>query len=85
VVQLYLRDLVGSTTRPLKQLRGFRRVELAPGEQQTVSFSLRAADMAVLDRAWKPVVEPGAFRVWVGPSSAEGLEGGFEVTSPARR
>jgi beta-glucosidase len=80
-VQLYLRDLVGSTTRPVKELRGFQRVELAAGEKKTVTFTLRPADLAVLDHAFRPVVEPGAFRVWVGPSSAEGLEGGFEVAA----
>jgi beta-glucosidase len=81
IVQLYLRDVIGSTTRPVKQLRGFRQVDLAPGEKQTVTFTLHPADLAVLDERWRPVVEPGAFRVWIAPSSASGLEGGFEVTA----
>jgi hypothetical protein len=60
---------------------GVRRVELGAGEKQTVTFTLRPADLAVLDDRWRPVVEPGTFRVWIGPSSAAGVEGAFEVAA----
>jgi beta-glucosidase len=79
VVQLYVRDDVGSVTRPVKELRGFRRVRLEAGAETTVSFTLRARDLAFHDAAIRPVVEPGTFTVWVGPSSVEGLEARFEV------
>lgn len=79
VVQLYTRDQVASVTRPIKELKGFRRIHLAPGETQSVAFRLAARDLAFwgLDQRW--VVEPGWFTVSVGPSSAEGLEGRFRL------
>lgn len=80
VVQLYVRDEVASLTRPVRQLRGFRRIGLAPGETRTVTFELTADDLAFHGPDLTRIVEPGAFRVSVGPSSAEGLEAGFEVT-----
>ena len=83
VVQLYIRDLVGSTTRPVKELRGFQRIALGPEEKKTVSFTLGPGELSVLDDNWKPLVEPGQFLVWVGPSSAEGLEGKLEVAREA--
>jgi beta-glucosidase len=70
VVQLYLRDEVGSFTRPVRELKGFRRVELAPGESRTVQFQLHPADLSMLGADLKPTVEPGYFTVWVGGSSA---------------
>ena len=77
--QLYIRDQVGSTSRPVKELRGWKRVSLNPGEQQSVKFTLGKAELALLDAKWQPVVEPGTFLVWVGPSSAEGPQTKFEV------
>jgi beta-glucosidase len=79
VVQLYVRDLVGSVTRPLKELKGFQRITLQPGEAQTVRFVLRAADLAFVGQDLQRVVEPGPFHVWVGPNSAEGVQGAFTV------
>ena len=79
VAQLYVRDLVASVTRPVKELRGFQRVALAPGEARTVRFEVPVSDLGFWDQQMRYVVEPGAFAVWVGPSSAEGLEGRFEV------
>jgi beta-glucosidase len=81
VIQLYIRDLVASTSRPLKELKGFRRVTLAPGEKKRVEFTLKAEQLRFYDRNMQYVVEPGMFKVWIGPSSAEGLEGSFEVTA----
>jgi beta-glucosidase len=79
VVQLYVRDEVASLTRPVKELRGFERVTLAPGQTTTVRFTLGPDDLSFLDRHLERVVEPGFFRVFAGTSSAEGLEGRFEV------
>ncbi len=79
VVQLYVRDLVGSLTRPVRELKGFERVTLAPSEERRVRFRLHTDDLAFHDRHSQRVTESGAFRVWIGPHAAEGLEGGFEV------
>ncbi len=81
VVQLYVRDLVASRSRPLRELKGFRKVALAAGEEKTVAFSLKAQDLGFHDDAGKFLVEPGAFQVFVGGSSNADLKGGFEVTS----
>jgi beta-glucosidase len=80
VVQLYVRDDVGSITRPVKQLRGFQRVHLEPGASTTVTFRIMRDDLAFYNAAMQHVVEPGWFTVWAGPSSAEGIEARFEVT-----
>ncbi|MBT8399343.1 MAG: glycoside hydrolase family 3 C-terminal domain-containing protein, partial [Rhodothermia bacterium] len=80
VVQLYLRDDVASVTRPVKELRRFRRIRLAPGDVESVRFSLGPSDMEFLDRNMNPVVEPGTFTVFVGGSSAHAVEGQFTVT-----
>ena len=71
VVQLYLRDDVGSVTRPVMQLRRFQRVTLATGQRQTIRWSLGAGDLAFYDLAMRHVAEPGTFRVFVGTSSAD--------------
>ncbi|NLX42354.1 MAG: hypothetical protein GXY79_02625, partial [Chloroflexi bacterium] len=85
VVQLYVRDLVGSVTRPVKELKGFCRVSLAPGESREVRFEVPVAQLGFygLDNRW--TVEAGDFHVWVGPSSAVGLQGEFRLVdqSPA--
>lgn len=82
VVQLYLRDDVASVTRPVKELRGFRRIHLRPGERQQVAFTLTPADLAVFGADMRPVVEPGTFTVFAGGSSADLIETSFEVTAP---
>ena len=71
VVQLYLRDQVASLTRPVKQLRGFVRVGLRPGEAKRVVFKVGPADLALYDRDLKKVVEPGRFDIMIGASSAD--------------
>ena len=80
VSQLYLRDDAATVTRPVRELRGFRRVMLAPGETRTLSFVLRPDDLALFDRAMRRVVEPGTFTVWAGTDSDAPLEGHFRVT-----
>jgi beta-glucosidase len=83
VVQLYLRDLVASVSRPVKELKGFRRVSLAPGEKKTVEFLLGPRELGFYDETLKFVVEPGGFQVWVGASSADETNvASFEVTRP---
>lgn len=82
VVQLYVRDVVSSVVTPVKQLRGFVKVMLAPGEKKTVKFSLSAEDLSLLDQHLEPVVEPGTFNVMIGHSSEDiRLTGRFEVAS----
>jgi len=80
VVQLYIRDLVASVVRPVKELKGFTKVYLEPGEQQTVQFALRPLELGFFDQDMLWVVEPGVFNVWVGWSSDEGLEGSFVIS-----
>lgn len=79
VAQLYLRDDVASVTRPLRELRGFQRVHLQPGESRTVSFELAPDDLAFRNAAMEKVVEPGAFTVFAGGSSQARLQAKFEV------
>ena len=82
VVQLYLRDDVASVTRPVRELRGFQRVSLQPGQSRTVTFELGFDDMALYDRDMRHVVEPGTFTVFVGGSSSADQSVGFEVVAP---
>lgn len=77
--QLYVRDRVGSVTRPLRELKGFERVALQPGETRRVQFDLHPQDLQFtrLDGTWG--WEPGRFEVWVGPDSTRGLHGEFDL------
>ncbi len=81
VVQLYLRDVVASVTRPVKELKGFNRITLEPGEKKTVKFTVASEQLSLINRDMKRVVEPGIFKVMVGKSSEDiQLTGSFEVT-----
>lgn len=71
VVQLYVRDLVSSVTRPIKELKAFRRVTLAPGEAKKLTFQLGTEQLAFYDREMKWTVEPGEFEVMVGSNSVD--------------
>lgn len=79
IVQLYIRDLVGDITRPVKELKGFQRIRLAPGKTETVRFELKSDDLAFHNQKMEYVTEPGKFHVWVAPNSVEGLQSEFEV------
>lgn len=79
VAQLYMRDLVASTTRPVRELKGFDRLELKAGESAIVEFVLTAQDMAFCREDMEYAQEPGDFKVWVGDSSDATLEGDFTV------
>ncbi|HEX7090316.1 MAG TPA: glycoside hydrolase family 3 N-terminal domain-containing protein [Longimicrobiales bacterium] len=81
VVQLYIQDEVASVTRPVKELRGFRRITLRPGETRTVSFTLTPDDLAFYGPDLRPVIEPGFFKVYVGGSSVDVREARFEVVA----
>ena len=79
VVQLYIRDPVASRTRPVRELKGFRRIHLEPGERATVTFELRAEDLAFTGRSMRPVTEPGEFHIWVGRDSDAQLHTTFHL------
>jgi beta-glucosidase len=79
VVQLYIRDKVASVVRPVKELKGFEKIELAPGESKTVTFTLTEKEIGFYNNDGKFIVEPGEFDVMVGTSSKEGLKGKFEL------
>jgi beta-glucosidase len=79
VVQMYVRDLVGNVTRPVKELKGFKRVYLEPGSTTTVDFELHTNDLAFYGRNMQLMVEPGEFHVWVGGSSNTELRTGFRI------
>ncbi len=80
LVQLYVNDPVASVTRPVKELKGFQKVSLQPGEKKTVKFTLGPDDLALYDQSMVRRVEPGAFNVMVGSSSEQiRLRGSFEV------
>ncbi len=71
VVQLYIRDMVGSVTRPVKELKGFRKIELAPGESRKVSFTITPEDLKFYDMNGKFNWESGEFEIMIGPNSSE--------------
>lgn len=79
VVQLYVRDLVGSLTRPVRELKDFQAVELQPGETRRVTFILREEQLAFTRADGSRGVEPGRFHVWVAPDSQRGLQGEFRL------
>ncbi len=81
VVQLYVNDVVSSVITPVKELQGFRKIWLDPGEKKTVSFVLTPDQIEFLDEHLEPVIEPGVFRVMIGGSVADiRCEGEFRVT-----
>jgi beta-glucosidase len=79
IVQLYIRDLVASATRPVRELKGFEKISLKPGEKKTVTFTITNELLSFYNDKMEYVVEPGDFTVFVGPDSASGLEANFEV------
>ena len=71
VVQVYLRDEASTVTRPVKELVGFERVTLEPGETTTVEIAIRPESFALWNREMRRVVEPGEFTIMVGPNSQD--------------
>jgi len=85
VVQLYIRDEIASVSRPAKELKGFKRITLRPGEKRSVTFHLSIDQLAFYDRHMRFVVEPGTFKVMVGSSSEDiKLTGTFEVVGATK-
>ncbi|MEO8616697.1 MAG: glycoside hydrolase family 3 N-terminal domain-containing protein [Luteolibacter sp.] len=78
-LQLYLRDLVASVTRPLKELRGFQRITLVAGETRVVSFGITVEDLGFPGPDYQPITEPGDFIAMVGPSSGRVMAVGFTL------
>jgi len=85
VVQLYVRDVVSSVTRPVKELKGFSRVALKPGETKTVTFTLGRDALGFWKTVHDFIVEPGRFDVTVGGSSTAGVTASFELTAAAAK
>jgi beta-glucosidase len=79
VVQVYTHQLVGSRTRPVKELRAFQKVLLSPGDSAHIKFSINANDLGFHNPAMKYVVEPGQYHIWVGNSSQNGTQLSFEI------
>ncbi len=81
VAQLYIRDEVSTVTRPVKELRGFRRIALDAGKTQTVTFTLGPEELSFLNREMRRVVEPGSFKIMVGGNSVNLIETKLNVAA----
>ena len=81
VVQLYVRDLAGNVTRPVRELKGFRRVRVEPGQTVTVGFELHTDDLAFFGQNMELMTEPGEFHVWIGGSSVTELRTEFRIVN----
>jgi beta-glucosidase len=79
IAQLYVRDVVASVTRPIKELKGFTRLALQPGATRRVRFEVPASELGFIGPELRYIVEPGKFKVWIGPDSCRGLAGEFEI------
>ncbi len=80
IVQLYVHDMVSEVTRPVKELKGFQKISLQPGESQTIKFKIPVQRLGFHGSDMQYKVEPGDFKVWIGPNAAEGFEGEFTVS-----
>ena len=83
VVQLYIRDPVASVTRPVRELKGFRRIRLEPGQSTRVEFSVHTDELAFYGRDMKKRTEPGIFHAWIGGSSEASLGTEFRLVEPS--
>jgi beta-glucosidase len=82
LVQLYIHDRAASVTRPVRELKAFRKVTLAPGASETVTFKLKREHLQFIGRDLKPTVEPGTFDLWIAPSAeTEGVHTTFELAA----
>ncbi len=79
IIQLYIRDMVGSLTRPVKELKDFTRVTLEAGESKEVVFKVSAEALKFYGPQMKPVTEPGDFRIYIGGNSRDVSEVGFKL------
>jgi beta-glucosidase len=83
IVQLYVRDLAGSIVRPVRELKGFRRIHVEPGQTVSVQFELHTDDLAFYGRDMKLAAEPGEFHAWIGGSSEADLQISFRLVDAA--
>jgi beta-glucosidase len=81
VVQLYIHQDAASVARPVRELKGFRRIHFKPGEHRTVSFDVAPEDLAFYNEHEKLATEPGTIHVWIAPDSARGVEGKFALVN----
>lgn len=79
VAQLYVRDLVGNVTRPVRELKGYERLRLQPGESRRIEFELQTDDLAFFGRDNRRIVEAGEFHAWIGGSSEATLQTSFQI------
>jgi beta-glucosidase len=80
VAQLYVHDQVASITQPVRELKAFRKIGLAPGESQVVRFTLRSIDLRFIGPDGRWIAEPGKFDVWIAPSAeSDGVHGTFDL------
>ena len=79
VIQMYIRDLVGSSTRPVRELKGFEKILLQPGESRTVEFTVDVEMLKFYNADMQYVAEPGTFRVFIGPDSTTDNSAEFEL------
>ena len=82
VVQLYVHDRVASRVRPVRELKDFRKVAIAPGETVEVGFELHRSQLAFTGPEMRSEAEPGAFDLWLAPSSVAGEAVQFELLGP---
>ena len=82
VAQLYIHDRVASITQPVRELKAFRKIALAPGQSEIVRFTLRPSDLAFIGPNGRWITEPGTFDVWIAPSAeSDGVHGSFDLVA----
>lgn len=81
VAQLYIHDKVASLVQPIRVLKGFKHLDLEPGQSATVEFTLTPAELAFVHPNLKPSAEAGKFDVWIAPSAIGGTAASFELTA----
>ena len=81
VVQLYIRDLVGSVTRPVRELKGFQKVMLKKGESKNITFDIAEEDLKFYNSQLDFVSEPGKFEIFIGGNSNANLSTSFELVN----
>lgn len=81
VVQLYVQDEISSVTRPIIELKGFKKISLVPGEKRNVAFEIGPEELGLFDREMNFIVEPGSFKIMVGPNQQDVLVAVLDVTS----
>ncbi|MBX2857561.1 MAG: fibronectin type III-like domain-contianing protein, partial [Cellvibrionaceae bacterium] len=79
VVQLYIRDLVGDVTRPVRELKKFQKITLAPGKSRTVNFELHTDELSFHNIDMREVTEAGRFDIWVARNATDGIKASFSV------